>query len=88
MTNDIHGTLCISLPCKDGRPLHGSEIFGGLFDLVVGHSFGDRDHQVRIGFASGVKRGGLTARASRFDGYQFTTYGMDQGLPHRAVYDL
>lgn len=25
---------------------------------------------------------------SRFDGYQFTTFGTAQGLPHRAVYDL
>src|SRR4051794_28081355 len=25
---------------------------------------------------------------SRFDGYQFSTYGTDEGLPHRAVYDL
>src|SRR5437879_9728819 len=29
-----------------------------------------------------------TEGLSRFDGYQFTTYGMDQGLPHRAVYDV
>src|ERR1700730_3627194 len=25
---------------------------------------------------------------SRFDGYTFTNYTMDQGLPHREVYDL
>src|SRR5205823_2794107 len=31
---------------------------------------------------------GTAEGLSKFDGYQFTTYGPDQGLPHRAVYDV
>jgi ligand-binding sensor domain-containing protein len=50
------------------------------------------DYRITVSTASSETRVALCGlhrrRLSRFDGYTFTNYGVDQGLPHRGVTDF